>query len=117
LLGALLTPGRVGPLAPPAWCLVGLLLLSGLAATVSLTRAGIRHFFAAGERLPPRLKGVEVAAVAGLVLACVLLTVYAEPVLRLTRATAAELHAPRAYIEAVSAMRPRPGPTRAAVGP
>jgi multicomponent K+:H+ antiporter subunit D len=58
------------------------------------------------------LKGVEAASVLGLLLCCILLTLYAEPVMRTTRATAAGLHAPKAYIEAVLSMRPRPGPTR-----
>jgi multicomponent K+:H+ antiporter subunit D len=96
----------------PAWLLFGLLLLSGLAATISLSRAGIRHFWSTGNRPPPRLKVVEAAPVLILIFCSVLLTVFAEPVLRTTSATAAGLHSPRAYIEAVLSMNPRPGPTR-----
>ncbi|KYF61855.1 cation:proton antiporter [Sorangium cellulosum] len=119
LLTALLSPRGGGdasaPVSPAAWLLFGLLLLSGLAATISLARAGIRHFWSPGGRLPPRLKVVEAVSVLGLVLCCVLLTLFAEPVLRTTRATAAGLHAPEAYIEAVLSMRPRPGPTRSVI--
>lgn len=116
LLTALLSAGgNAQPTAPvsfAAWLLFGLLLFSGLAATLSLARAGIRHFWSTGGRLPPHLKFVEAAPVLALLFSCILLTLFAEPVMRTTRATAAELHAPTPYIEAVLSARPRPGPTR-----
>ncbi len=95
-----------------AWWILALLLLSGFVATLSLSRAGIRHFWSTGNRLPPDVKLVEAVPVVALLGACVLLTVYAEPVLRFTGATASGLHAPGAYIEAVLTTKPRPGPTR-----
>jgi multicomponent K+:H+ antiporter subunit D len=98
-----------------AWWILGLLLFSGLAATLSLARTGIRHFWAGGWRPGPRVKLVEAVAIVALLGAGVLLTVFAERVLRYTAATAAGLHAPRAYVEAVLATRPRPGPTRPVV--
>jgi multicomponent K+:H+ antiporter subunit D len=107
--------GTSATVSPQAWLLVALLLVSGLAATISLSRAGIRHFWATGAQLPPRLKVIEGAPVLVLILSCVLLTVFAEPVLRITNATAAGLHSPTAYIEAVLSLRPRPGPTRPTV--
>lgn len=118
LLAALLSPGghrpatAGAPVPPAAWVFFGLLLFSGFAATLSLARVGIGHFWSAGARLPPRLKVVETAAVLSLLAACALCTVWAEPVMRTTRATAAALHSPRAYIDAVMSARPRPGPTR-----
>jgi multicomponent K+:H+ antiporter subunit D len=93
------------------WVFFGLLLLSGLAATVSLARAGIRHFWTAG-RVAPHIKPVEAAAVLCLVFSCVLLTAFAEPAMRYTTATAASLHAPRAYIASVLSARARLGPTQ-----
>jgi multicomponent K+:H+ antiporter subunit D len=101
-----------GGISSAGWLMLGLLLLSGLAATVSLFRAGIRHFWATGSRFAPHLKSVEAAAVLTLLFACVLLTVFAEPVTRYTSATAAALHAPRSYIETVLSTKARPGPTR-----
>jgi multicomponent K+:H+ antiporter subunit D len=100
---------------PVAWWLLGLLLFSGLMATISLSRAGIRHFWSTGGRLAPHIKPVEAISVLGLIFSCVLLTVFAEPVLRYTRATAVGLHSPTAYIDAVLSMKPRPGPTRSMV--
>jgi multicomponent K+:H+ antiporter subunit D len=96
---------------PVAWWLFGLLLLSGLVATVSLSRAGIRHFWSTAGRLPPRLKIVEAAPVLALIVACAWFTVRAESVLRYTRATAEALHSPADYIDAVLSMKPVREPT------
>lgn len=96
------------------WGLFGLLLLSGLTATISLSRAGIRHFWSPAGPPAPRLRRVEGFAVLLLVGSCMLLALCAEPVIRYTDATAAALHAPRAYIDAVLSAEARPGPTSAA---
>ncbi len=114
LLQALLGADAAG--APPVastWWLFGLLLVSGFVATFALTRAGIRHLWRTGSApQAPRLKVVEVASVVALIVACVLLTVYAEPVVRYTKATAAALHSPSSYIAAVASKKARPGPTQ-----
>jgi multicomponent K+:H+ antiporter subunit D len=102
------TPGATTPFAGSI--LVALLLFAGLAATVSLTRAGIRHFWSKGGRFSPRLRRVEGSAVVVLVAASVLVTVFAEPVARYTNATARYLHDPRPYIHAVLGAVARPGP-------
>jgi multicomponent K+:H+ antiporter subunit D len=123
LLTALLTPeglgvaSDAGPTAV-AWCLFGLLLLSGLAATISLTRAGIRHFWSVTEGQLHSLEVLEGAPLLALLLTCAWLTVCAEPVMRYTHATAQALHAPADYIEAVMSTRavPRPVPRAAAPG-
>jgi multicomponent K+:H+ antiporter subunit D len=114
LLASVLNARQAGVTAPitAAWWILGLLLVSGLMATISLSRAGIRHFWSAGERLAPRLKVVEAVSVLALIFSCVLLTVFAEPVMRYTSATAAALHSPRPYIDAVLSTEPRPGPAR-----
>ncbi|HLU60941.1 MAG TPA: monovalent cation/H+ antiporter subunit D [Gammaproteobacteria bacterium] len=95
-----------------AFWIVGLVLFAGLATMVSLARTGIRHFWSTGGRLTSQVKIVEGASVLGLLFACALLTVFAEPVLRYTNAAAADLHAPQPYVNTVLATRPRPGPTR-----
>jgi multicomponent K+:H+ antiporter subunit D len=92
------------------WILFGLLLVSGFAATLALSRAGIQHFWAPGGRLVPQLKSVEAAAVLVLLLSCVVLTVYAEPVMNYTRATASGLHAPSSYVESVLSAEPKATP-------
>ncbi|HVK82745.1 MAG TPA: monovalent cation/H+ antiporter subunit D [Kofleriaceae bacterium] len=90
------------------WMMMGLLLLSGFAATVSLARAGIRSLWSTGHRAAPEVKAAEAIAVLGLLCSCILLTIFAEPVTRYARATAAELHEPRAYIEKVMSTKSRP---------
>ncbi len=101
---------RTSPLA--AWAFLFMLLLSGLTATVSLSRAGIRYLWSTGDRFSARLKRIEGASVLMLILCCIVLAMCAEPVLRYTSATAAGLYAPRSYIEAVLSAKARPGPTQ-----
>jgi len=100
---------------PAVWWLSGALLVSGLVAIVSMSRAGIRHFWSA-ETPSSRLKFVEGAPVFALLLACTWLTARAEPVMRYTRATAESLHSPIGYIDAVLSAKPVPGPTRPMMG-
>ncbi|HEY6726579.1 MAG TPA: monovalent cation/H+ antiporter subunit D [Polyangiaceae bacterium] len=107
--------GAAGAFASAPWWIIGLLLLSGLSAVIALSRTGIRHFWATGRRQAPHMKDVEAASVLMLVFSCVLLTVFAEPVLRYTSATAAGLHAPTGYITSVLSKKARVGPTRALV--
>ena len=102
-------------IAPATWAFFGLLLVSGLTATISLARAGIRYIWSRPEGQPPRLTVVEGVPVIALIVACAWLTVRAESVMRYASATAAALHAPSAYIEAVLSEKPRPGPTRRVV--
>jgi multicomponent K+:H+ antiporter subunit D len=114
LMAALSSSAVVGlSTAPTAgiWWLFGLLLLSGLAATVSMTRIGIRHFWSPADKPAPHMNVAEGGAVLALILACAWLTVRAEPVLRYTNAAAEALYAPTAYIDAVLSTKPVPGPT------
>lgn len=107
------TATLAGGEAIAGWLLFGLVLCFTLSATISLMRAGIRHFWAKGGGSAPHLRGAEAAAVVLLVVASLLLTAFAEPVLRYTNATAVYLHAPRPYIDAVLSARARPGPAQA----
>ena len=59
------------------WLLIGLMVLGGLAAIISLMRLGVRTFWASEVVTPPRLKLSEAVPVGTLVLLCVLLTVQA----------------------------------------
>lgn len=117
LLSALLSPEGFGLAdaaapTPAAFCLFGLLLLAGLFTVLSMSKAGIRHFWSAAHSPSLRLEVVEGLPVLALIVACVWLTVRAESVLRFTRATAEMLHTPTAYIDAVLSTQPLPGPTR-----
>lgn len=104
LLTALFNPAGLaaeGTVSTVAWVLLVVLLLSGLAATIAMIRAGIRTFWMPLERAVPRVRVIEMAPVAGLLLLCVALTVQAGPVMRYMQATAQSLHAPQDYVQDV----------------
>ena len=98
LLAALLAPD---PVPAAAWMLLGLLSLSGLATLIAMGSAGIRIFWATQERAVPRVRAIEMAPVAALLLLCLALTLQAGPAMRYLQDTAEALYAPRAYIEGV----------------
>lgn len=115
MLTALINPLGMGSsagmqLGTPGWTLVTLMIATGLIALIALTRSGIRVFWASHARTAPRLRLVEALPLAMLLLASIMLTVKAEPVMRFTQATANMLHAPGTYVKAVMSTRPKPGP-------
>ncbi|MGE0653638.1 MAG: monovalent cation/H+ antiporter subunit D [Alphaproteobacteria bacterium] len=98
---ALLTAALNPPTAAAGWVWLPVLILSGLAALVAMTRAGIRVFWASPDRTVPRVRLVEMAPVAVLLLLCAVQTTGAGPVMRFMQATAQSLHAPHDYIRGV----------------
>ncbi len=102
LLAALLGPD---PIQAPAWALLVLLTLSGLAAVIATVRAGIRIFWASPELSVPRVDVLEMAPVALLLALCAALTVQAGPAMRYMQDTAQSLHAPRGYMQDVLSPR------------
>lgn len=83
------------------WVFVTFVILSGFAALVSMTRTGIRTFWASIEGKVPRVQVIEFAPVAGLLALCLMLTLAAGPVADYMAEAAAELHNPRDYIGSV----------------
>ena len=115
MLTALLNPEGLGvpggqPVGAWRWTLVALLIATGLLALLALTRAGILHFWATHERAALRLRVFEALPIAGLLGACVALTLHAGAVMNYMQATADALHAPGQYVKAVMSARPIPGP-------
>ena len=98
LLDAVLGPQ---PVTAPAWTLIALLTVSGLAAVVAMGRAGVQIFWASEERSTPRVRVIEIAPVAGLLVLCFVLTMAAGPVMRYLHDAALALHAPQTYIDSV----------------
>lgn len=110
LTAALNPPSGVASTA--SWVLLPVLILSGLAALIATMRAGIRAFWASPDRAVPRVRLIEIAPVAVLLLLCAIQTVQAGPVMRFMQATAQSLHAPHDYIRSVldsAAKRPMSG--------
>jgi len=98
-----------GAVSTVAWIFLVVLILSGLAALIALTRAGISAFWASPDRAVPRVRLVEITPVAALLLLCALQTIQAGPIMRFMQATAQSLHAPDDYIRGVlgpAAVRP-----------
>ena len=100
LLTAALNPPS-GAISTASWLFLPVLILSGLAALIAMTRAGIRVFWASAERTVPRVRLIEMAPVAILLLFCAIQTIQAGPVMRFMQATAQSLHVPHEYIRGV----------------
>ncbi|WP_274628231.1 monovalent cation/H+ antiporter subunit D [Arvimicrobium flavum] len=104
LLTAMLNLDGLGaPADIPArtWVLAALLILSGLAALLSMMRTGIRTFWAPLEVIVPRVLVVEVAPIIMLIGLCFALTVQGGALMGYTDATARSLHSPGGYISSV----------------
>jgi multicomponent K+:H+ antiporter subunit D len=102
----------VTPVAIPiaSWALLVALILSGLATLVAMTRAGINAFWVESDRAVPRVRLIEIAPVAILLILCGLQTVQAGGVMRFMQATARSLHAPQDYIrDVLGSARGEPG--------
>jgi multicomponent K+:H+ antiporter subunit D len=115
LLAAVLAPAKQSATAgiPVAnWAFTALLLLSGLAALLTLSRVGIRAFWAPIDAVVPRVLVVEFVPVIGLLLLTLGLAIKGGPVMRYMDETARAVHAPSAYVDRVL-MAPRIPPAEA----
>ncbi|NNA04522.1 monovalent cation/H+ antiporter subunit D [Pseudomonas lundensis] len=115
LLNALLNPVGLGHLSEAtvstaAWCLLALLILSGLASLIGFSRLGIQRFWTPLERPSPLLRRYECIPIVVLLGLCVVMTFKTEPVMRYTQAAADTLNNPERYVMAVMGSRPVPSP-------
>ncbi len=95
-----------GSMDPATWLMIALLVISGLAALVTMTRAGIDLLWTPTERPPARLNIVEATPIGLLLAACVALAVWAGPVQSYLERTSLELAQSTIYIDAVRARGP-----------
>jgi multicomponent K+:H+ antiporter subunit D len=96
------------PISPATWAFIALLILAGLAALITMTRAGIDLLWTPAERPQSHLSIVEAAPIALLLLAAFALVIQAGPVMRYMEAAARTLGQPHLYSDAVLAA-PRVG--------
>lgn len=68
---------------------------------IAIARAGMRAFWASSDRAVPRVRVIEMAPVALLLILCAVQTVQAGPIMRFMQATADSLYAPQNYIDGV----------------
>jgi multicomponent K+:H+ antiporter subunit D len=104
LLTAAVHPSEMHPggaVPGSGWALLVVLISSGFATLVAMTRAGIRSFWASPDRTVPRVRVIEMAPVMFLLVLCAAQTVQAGPVMRFMKTTAQSLHAPGGYIRDV----------------
>lgn len=104
MLAALFGPAEHGGVAgvPVAgWVFVALLLLSGFAALLTLSRIGIRTFWAPVDSVVPRVLVVEIAPVIFLLLLTLVLSVKGGPVMQYMEDAAHALYAPSSYVDSV----------------
>lgn len=104
ILTAILSPeacAQESTVSAATWWFIVLLILSGLAALIALVRAGMRIFWAPVTALVSRVLLIEIVPIAALLCVTLILTVQAGPVMRFMAVTAAGIHEPASYIEAV----------------
>jgi len=102
MLSAMMGTGAIGvPPTAAVWVLVSLVILSGIAALISMTRAGIRTFWSSLEGTVPRVLVIEIVPVMFLLFLTLALTVQAGPAMQYMDTTIRSLSNPRIYIDAV----------------
>lgn len=116
MLSAMMGTGAIG--VPPdaaVWTLVILLILSGIAALISMTRAGIRTFWTSIEGTVPRVLVIEIVPVVFLIALTLVLTVRAGPAIQYMDNTIRMLSNPRIYIDMVQRARIVPDPVSGSI--
>jgi multicomponent K+:H+ antiporter subunit D len=84
------------------WAFCAGVLISGVAAMMSLSRVGLRLFWSVGNRTTPRLRVIEAGPAAFLIVLCFALTAAAGPVMTYLDSAAQSLHSPQVYIRVVN---------------
>ena len=103
MLSAMLTPAEtgMGAVVGSTWWVVGLLIFSGFATLIALTRTGINTFWMPMADDPAPVRVLEIAPVVLLLGLTVAMTAMAGPVMDYMTAAAVELHTPSIYISDV----------------
>lgn len=102
MLSATMGTGSIGQTPSLAvWALIVLVIFSGIAALISMTRAGIRTFWGSIEGAVPRVLVVELVPVMMLLSLTLVLTIQAGPAMTYVDTTIRTLANPSAYIDAV----------------
>lgn len=102
MLSAMMGTGAIGvPPTSEMWILIILVILSGVASLIAMTRVGIRTFWTSIEGTVPRVLVIEIVPVLFLLSLTLALTVWAGPAMRYMDTTIHTLGDPKAYIDAV----------------
>lgn len=98
MIDALFRPAHI---LPATWIFVGLIIFSGLASMIAMTRAGIDLLWTPADHDPPKLSLIEVVPIWLILSVCLGLMLGAGPIMRYMEATSASLHDPADYVYAV----------------
>jgi multicomponent K+:H+ antiporter subunit D len=90
------------------WAFCAAVLVTGVAAMIALSRVGSRLFWAVRGRATPRLRVIEAAPSALLIILCLALTAGAGPVMTYLESAAQSLHSPQVYIRVVKGTQESP---------
>lgn len=102
MLSAMMGTGAIGvPPTASVWILIILVILSGVAALISMTRVGIRTFWTSLEGVVPRVLVIEIVPVMFLLALTLFLTVQANSAMQYMDTTIRSLSNPSLYIDAV----------------
>ena len=102
MLSAMMGTGAIGvPPTASVWTLIILVILSGVAALISMTRVGIRTFWTSLEGVVPRVLVIEIVPVMFLLALTLFLTVQANSAMQYMDTTIRTLSNPSLYIDAV----------------
>ncbi|MBL0373396.1 monovalent cation/H+ antiporter subunit D [Rhizobium sp. KVB221] len=102
MLSVMMGTGTTGVSPTPAvWMLAILIILSGVASLISMTRAGMRTFWGSIEGTVPRVRIIEIAPIIFLLALTTALTLRAGPALEYMDKTIHALSNPANYIGAV----------------
>lgn len=88
------------------WAFIVLLMGSGLASLIAMTRTGIRSLWVPAEGTLPPVRAVELIPVGVLLFLCVAMTAVGGPAMRYMEATAQVLHWPSEYASDVLGTAP-----------
>lgn len=110
MLSAMMGTGSIGvPPTAAVWALIVLVIISGVAALIAMTRAGIRTFWTSIEGTVPRVLVIEIVPVLFLLAITLGLTLQAGPAMQYMDTTIRNLSNPKAYIETVRGATIVPG--------
>ncbi|HSI40953.1 MAG TPA: monovalent cation/H+ antiporter subunit D [Xanthobacteraceae bacterium] len=104
MLSALIN--EAGSISFSHWLLIALMMLTGFATLIAMTRTGIRTLWMPREGAIPRVRAVEAAPIGALLALCVTLTVLGGPAMRYMDATAQLLYWPQEYARDILGIAP-----------
>ncbi|MBS7540988.1 monovalent cation/H+ antiporter subunit D [Ancylobacter lacus] len=102
---------EAGGVPPAHWVFIGLLMATGLASLIAMTRTGIRALWAPQESEIPSVRAVELGPVLVLIALCAALTVLGGPAMEYMEVTAQQLYWPQEYARDVLAGSAAPAAT------